>query len=266
MASDCTGMESRLVDYNLSPSALFFALIAHFEPSNVLPFVTILQDALNVRRVELQEYICSVIGDIIRKPSSLMEKLAIYYIHRVQNYMDSIASGISVSHAEFITQSYNAIFPSELVQKRKIFRIKGTNLGLGFMPSLFGHRFRAVYKKREHVEAGEADNIWEIYNPPFTIEQIWKYMILPVAYLGRSGAHLLDPDVIAKIKGNFVKDHGLDAVNPSVDIICYTLTELGRRENFKNGRLCLVDCRFVVSTLYGYSLMRPLGFKDPSDK
>jgi hypothetical protein len=259
-------MESRLVDYSLTPSMLFFALIAHFEPSNVLSFATILQDVLDVRRAELLEYMSSVSEDITRKPSSPMEKLAIDYIHRVKDYMVSIASGISVSHTEFITQSYNAILPSKLPHEHIVFRIKGTNFVLGFIPSLFGLHFRAVFKKREHVEAGEADNILEIYNPPFTIEQIWKYMILPVAYLGRSGAHLLDPDVIAKIKGNFVKDHGLDAVNPSVDIICYTLTELGRRENFKNGRLCLVDCRFVVSTLYGYSLMRPLGFKDPSDK
>ena len=73
MASDCMGMESRLVDYGLSPSALFFALIAHFEPSNVLSFATILQDVLDVRRVELQEYMSSVSGDITRELPSPME-------------------------------------------------------------------------------------------------------------------------------------------------------------------------------------------------
>ena len=266
MASDCTGMESRLVDYSLSPSALFFALIAHFEPSNVLPFVTILQDALNVRRVELQEYMCSVFGDITRKPSSLMEKLAIDYIHRVQNYMVSIASGISVSHAEFITQSYNAMLPSELPHKHIVFHIKGTKLGLGFMPSLFGLHFRAVCKKEERDGAEEADGIWETYNPPITVEQVWRYMILPAVVLDKSGPHLMDPDLIAPVKDAVVGNHGPDAVKPSIDIICYTLAELRRKEKFKNRKLCLVDCRYVVGTLYGYSLMRPLGFKESSDK
>ncbi|KAB2104996.1 hypothetical protein AG0111_0g7160 [Alternaria gaisen] len=266
MASDCMGMESRLVDYGLSPSTLFFALIAHLEPSNVLPLATILQDALDVRRVELQEYMSSVSEDTTRKPSSPMEKLAIDYIHRVQNYMVSIASGISVSHAEFITQSYNAIHPSELPQKHIVFRIKGTKFGLGFMPSLFGLHFRAVYKKVEHVEAGKAGEIWETYNPPFTVEQVWRYMILPAVVLDKSGPHLMDPDLIAPVKDAVVGNHGPDAVKPSVDIICYILAELGRRDKFKNGKLCLVDCRYVVSTLYGHSLMRPLGFKDPSDK
>jgi hypothetical protein len=266
MASDCMGMESRLVDYELSPSTLFFALIAHFEPSNVSSFATILQDVLDVRRVELQEYMCSVSEDITRKPSSSMEKLAIDYIHRVQNYMVSIASGISVSHAEFITQSYNAILPSELSHKHVLFQIKGTKFGLGFMPSLFGLHFRAVLKKREHVEAGEADGIWEIYNPPFTLEQVWRYMVLPTIILEQSDAHLMDPDLIAEVKGSVVGDHGPDAVKPSIDIICYTLAVLGRSDKFRKGKLCLVDCRFVVSTLYGYSLMRPRGAKDPSDE
>ena len=138
MASDCMGMESRLVDYGLTPSTLFFVLKAHFEPSNILSFATILQDVLDVRRVELQEYMSSVSGDVTREPSSPMEKLAIDYIHTVQNYMVSIASGISILHAEFITQSYNAIHPSELPHKNVVFRIQGTKFGLGFMPSLFG--------------------------------------------------------------------------------------------------------------------------------
>ena len=68
------------------------------------------------------------------------------------------------------------------------------------------------------------------------------------------------------VKGGVVGNHGPDAVEPSVDIICYTLAELRRRGKFKNGKLCLVDCRYVVSTLYGYSLMRPLEYKDSSDK
>jgi hypothetical protein len=266
MASDCIGMESRLVDYSLTPSMLFFALIAHFEPSNVLSFATILQDVLDVRRAELLEYMSSVSEDITRKPSSPMEKLAIDYIHRVKDYMVSIASGISVSHTEFITQSYNAILPSKLPHEHIVFRIKGTNFVLGFIPSLFGLHFRAVFKKREHVEAGEADGSWEIYNPPFRFEQVWRYVVLPILVLDKNGPHLMDPDLIAPVKDAVVGNHGPDAVKPSIDIICYTLAELGRRDKFKNGKLCLVDCRYVVSTLYGYSLMRPLGFKDPSDK
>jgi hypothetical protein len=266
MASDCIGMESRLVDYGISPSTLFFALIAHFEPSNVLSFATILQDALDVRRVELQEYMSSVSGDITREPSSPMEKLAIDYIHTVQNYGVSIASGISVLHAECITQSYNAILPLELPHIHMVFQIKGTNLGLEFMPTLFGLHFRAILKKREHVEAGETDGTWEFYNPPFTVEQAWRYMILPTVVLDESDSHLMDPRLIARLKDAVVGKHGPDAVKPSVDMICYMLAELRRGDKFKNGKLCLVDCRYVVSTLYGYSLMRPLEYQDSSDK
>jgi hypothetical protein len=48
MASDCRGLESKLVEYNISVPALFFSLIAHFEPLNLLGFATMLQDVLAV--------------------------------------------------------------------------------------------------------------------------------------------------------------------------------------------------------------------------
>lgn len=70
-------------------------------------------------------------------------------------------------------------------------------------------------------------------------------------------AHVYQPALITEIKQATVKSHGLDATKTNVDIICYKLALVGRWDKFKDNRLCLVDCRYVVNTLYGYSLMRP---------
>jgi hypothetical protein len=258
MASDCQGQESRLVDYSLSSPALFFALIARFEPSNVLKFATVLQDALVVRRVELLKYWNSVSADNTLNASSPMEELAFDYIRKVESYGKSVASGLSSSQApDIIAQSFLAANAPELLKQRdKLFSIEGTKLYLLLKHTLFGFHFRGVYQSNGDENRGEGMSL-VLFSPQFTLEQVWRSMILPAIVLDSDNAHVMEPGLIADIKEAVVKNHGQDAVNPEIGIICYTLAELGRRDKFKDDRLCLVDCRYVVHTLYGHSLMRP---------
>ena len=256
MASDCKGLESRLVDYSLSIPALFFAFIAQLEPQNVSGFATSLQDALAVRRVELLKYWNAVSADGTIEASSHMEELAFDYIRSVENYGRSLASGLSISAPEIVTRSFVATNTPELLsQNDKLFRIDGTKLHLRFRSTLFGSLLQAVYKAAGEVKSNERYTL-DPFRPSFTIEQVWKYMILPTILLKEDEAHLWNPALIADMKDAIVKLHGPDVAKPNIDIICFTLAEIRRKENFKD-KLCLIDCRYVLSALYGYSLMRP---------
>jgi hypothetical protein len=81
-------------------------------------------------------------------------------------------------------------------------------------------------------------------------------MILPRLLLDVDGALLIDPAHIARPREEVIKYYGLEAVKPDIDVICWTLSELRRSNKFKRTRLCLVDCRYVFSTLYGHTLWR----------
>ena len=258
MASDCKGLESRLVDYSLSVPALFFAFIAHLKPSNLLGFATNLQDVLGVRRVELLKYWKAISADDTINASSHLEELAFDYIRKVENYGKSLASDCLISAPQIVTQSFIAVnTPEMLSQKDKLFRIEGTELFLRVRPTLFGYLLQDVYKITGEVESDKQFSL-EVFSPPFTMEQVWKYMIVSTLTLGRDKEHLWDPVAIAQVKGAVVKNHGPDISKPHIDTVCYTLAELRRRESLKEKCPCLVDCRYVVSALYGHSLMRPI--------
>lgn len=187
-----------------------------------------------------------------------MEELAFDYIRKIESYGKALVSGFSTHQAsEFITRSHVAMeTPRLLSQNDKMFRIEGTKLYLGFMQTLFGLRLCGVYES-EQVAEGDERIIWHPFDTPFTEDQPWSSMILPVILLGKDEGHIIDPAQIAELKESIAQNYGQDAASPSIEIICYTLGQLLLRDNFRNGRLCLVNCRYVVSSLYGHPLMRP---------
>ncbi|KAE8442947.1 hypothetical protein EG329_002485 [Mollisiaceae sp. DMI_Dod_QoI] len=267
MASDCEGFESTLVDYNLSIPALFFSLIARFEPLDVASFSTILQDTLGVRRVQLMKYWDAVAADSHITASSPMEELSFNYIRKVDSYGKSQESShLSQSSLwnpqilEFIVQSYLAAQRPELLDKKdKLFRIGGTKLWLQFKHTLFGLHFVDVLVNNDDAQDHESDILcfFDLTPTGEQEEQMWKSMLLLANMLERDNKNLVDHDMIREWKETTTRNYGADIAEPDIEIICSTLQQFASREEFIMSRLCLVDCRYVVSSLYGYSLLRP---------
>lgn len=258
MASDCKGLEVSLVDYSISVPALFFSLIAHFEPSNVLRFASVLQDVLGIRRAELLKYWRVVSGITNMKASSHMEGLAIDYISKIDSYGKSLSPSDDISqNPDFIRQSYLATCKPDLLgQQDMSFQVEGTEFCLRFKPTLFGFHLRGVYKCKAEVQRDKS-NEWDPFCPKYTLDEAWKYMTIPIAFLSNDEEHISKPADIADLKESIVKKHGSGADKPSIDMLCFVLAELARRQDFKDEFLCLVNCRYVVSVLFGYSLLRP---------
>ena len=257
MAADCQEPGSSIIDYSISIPALFFTLLAHFKPSDVLSFAANLQDTLSVRTVQLQECWDNVCTDDNVPTAAGVEALALTYVRKIKIYGKSISfSGCIPSTLDFIARSYTATFaPEALGKSDKYYRIETSRFYLCMKHTLLGLRLRRVCEGEGYpMRPGK----WKMseYQLPFTVPQVWKYMILPTILLQKKTQHLYKAEHILPVKNAVIEDHGVDALNPSIDIICYTLAEMSRRES--KFVLCLVDCKYVVCTLYGHTILRPI--------
>jgi hypothetical protein len=221
---------------------------------------------LSVRRVQLMKYWDAVATDSHLMASSPMEERSFNYIRKVVSYGKSWESSFwneaSLSNPqvpEFIVQSYLATQrPEFLHQKDKLFQIEGTKFWLQFKHTLFGLHFVDVLVNKENAKDHESD-ILCFFNLPLTgeqKEQMWKSMQLPANMLEKDDEHLLDHGMITEWKEKTTKNYGAEVAEPDIEMICCILQQFDR-EYFIMSRLCLVDCRYVVSSLYGYSLLRP---------
>jgi hypothetical protein len=151
--------------------------------------------------------------------------------------------------------------PHKLLVRDKLFPIEGTKFALRARPMLFGYRFNGVQESYSEAMPGGFSR-WNAFNRSFRIEEMYKFMVMPVTCLDvPSGQRIWRPHLVQGIKEKFAQGFGEDAVNPSIDIICFTLNELQRRKN-KFTNICMVDCRWVVSALYGYRLLRSYDMVD----
>jgi hypothetical protein len=190
-----------------------------------------------------------------------MEELSFNYIRKVVGYGKSQESSLwNPQIPEFIAQSYLAAQRPELLQKKdKLFQIGGTKLWLQFKHTLFGLHFVDVLVSKEDAKDHESD-ILCFFDLPLTgeqEEQMWKSMHLLANMLEKDDEHLLDHGKITEWKEITTRNYGTEVAEPDIEIICCKLQQFGSREEFIMSRLCLVDCRYVVSSLYGYSLLRP---------
>ncbi|KAF8858754.1 hypothetical protein BDZ45DRAFT_802333 [Acephala macrosclerotiorum] len=86
LASDCEGKEKEIID-SLSRPALFFALLAYFEPTDVAKMATTLEYILVLRTAELLEFRESVISSHFNmKGTSQIEQKAFDCIRELKNY------------------------------------------------------------------------------------------------------------------------------------------------------------------------------------
>jgi hypothetical protein len=265
MAADCQERGSSIIDYSISIPALFFTLLAHFKPSDVLAFAAVLQETLNVRTVQLQEYWDNVSTEDNVPTASGVEALALAYIRQMKIYGKSLSSGGCItSTPDFIVRSYIANFAPEALGKsdkhywiNPSSRFESSRFILCMKHTLLGLRFRRVY---ESNRPRDFEHEIKVFQLPFTISEAWKYMILPSILLQMKTRHFYKAEHISPLKKQIIENHGVDAMYPSIDIICCTLAEMSRRE--AEFVLCLVDCKYVVCTLYGHTLLRPLKLEE----
>jgi hypothetical protein len=276
LASDCQGKERELVDYNLSRPALFFAFLAYFKPANITRMAAALQEALLVRRVELIKFWQSVTPQSSQKTTSVMEKLGFEYVIKVREYSESataqsdltyflnLPGGLDVELPSkttvFIAQSYFAITDAGAAKlhNSSLFLIAGTNYYVRVQPTLLGSRFLGIYKMDGDKKVHEGGSC-TLYTPQFTIEEVRRYMILPITALGIEGEFVYRKDLVDRVKNAVAKNHGTEILKPLIEMICYTLYKVSMddTENRLIGKWCLIDCSYILATLYGYKLLRP---------
>lgn len=285
LASDCQGKEKVLVDYNSSRPALYFAFLAYFKPTNITRMAAALQEVLRVRRIQLMEFWQSVTLDSYKKTNSLMESLAFDYVLKVRAYSESATAESDLEcflgHLErvdielpsktagFIARSYFAMTNggATKLHNSRLFPIAETRFNIRVQPTLFGSRFLGIYQTDSEDKESESGSC-TLYKPQFNIEDIWRYMVLPFIVLGTKGEFIYSKDLVDSVKDSVAKSHGAEALKPSIDVICYTLykASLDETETHFHGKWCLVDCMYILTTLYGYKILKPReGWFDGSD-
>ena len=276
LASDCEGRESEITDYNLSRPALFFALLAHFKPAHPAKLATILQEALHVRRVQLMKFWNDVPEESGHDSTSYGEKTACDYIRQLKKYRQSSdfsvdlkslcgseseadlwISGLPSKTPPFIFLSCLAAatpLPQQVdkealcPERDSLFQIDGTRFCVRAKPTLFGFKFCKVYKST-------GDNTWQRFDPSFTEAENWVFTVLPKVLLS-GDSEFLQSKFLDDVKDTVAAKYGVAALKPDIENILCTLTEFAQSEEFKD--LCIVDCRYVLTTVYYYRILRPV--------
>jgi hypothetical protein len=276
LASDCEGRESGITDYNLSHPALFFALLAHLKPAHPAKLATILQEALLVRRVQLMKFWNDVPEESGHDSTFNGEETACNYIRQLKKYRQSSdfsfdlkslwgseseadlwIPGLPSKTPPFIFLSCLAATPPLPQQEDKevlyperdsLFQIDGTRFCVRAKPTLFGFKFCGVYKST-------GDNTWQRFNPSFTRAENWSFTVLPRMLLSRD-SEFLQSKYLDDVKDTVAVQYGATASKPDIENILCTLTEFAQDEEFKD--LCIVDCRYVFTTVYQYRILRPV--------
>ncbi|KAK4162829.1 heterokaryon incompatibility protein-domain-containing protein [Cladorrhinum sp. PSN259] len=253
LAADCQDPESTtsVIDYDISIPALFFALLAHFRPPDILGFSATLQNVLNVREVRLQEYWDKASIREIRgnKPTgvSAAEASAMDYIRQIKAYRSALSCGGDdkpiPAAPDFIVRSHMAKSAPEALGKRDVHvRIDGSKFSLRMKHTLLGLRLLNIYE-------GDKE-----FTRSLTEQEASKFMHLVLIVLSDKGKHFYGQEAFERVSG-ITETQWAEAERPSIEIICSGLAEMSRRED--KYTMCLVDCRFLLSTFHGYSLLRP---------
>ena len=271
LASDCQGKESELVDYNLSRPALFFAFLAYLKPTNITRMAAALHEALRVRRIELIKFWASVTPESYQKTTFAMEKLAFEYILEITAYYESATTRsdslglpgeadikLPSETKDFIARSYLAMGQegAAKLEKYRLLPIAGTDYAIIVQPTLFGSRFMCICTSVDDEELYNGRS-YTMYAPKYTVEEAWKYMILPTQVLLRPNEFTYEKKSIDQIKDSVAKNYGPEALKPSIDLACFALHDLNLDNTGTYLQRCLVDCRYILTTLYEYKLLRP---------
>lgn len=267
LSSDCIGFEKQLVDYTIERPMLFFAVLAHCAPADPSTLASQMQDILQVRRHDLTR-LWYQIGDLSAgyyDPSdSHLKTIAMNYVRQVHDYGNSgdFCHGLRLSTAEadrptpfdtrtresqFVGQSHQllpdalkgnlGIFTSEDL---KYFAIEDYDLGLMFRPTLFGYVYECCALKR----SGGCQPIKA--NLEFFQDSTLRRML----------ALIREEDDEVAWDGSWIRTMiGLKSGEkrlPDVESLCSLLDRLSQ-----NRVLCLIECRFIVTGIFGHAIFEP---------
>jgi hypothetical protein len=269
LSSDCIGHEKQLVDYTIERPMLFFAVLAHCMPADPSTFASNMQDILQVRRHHTTS-LWHQIGDHSTchyDPSdSHLKTIAINYIRRVQNCGDSgdfcHEQGLSTTEDTLPTPLATRIRELAFIQKShqllpnslkgslgdftskdlRYFDIDKCELGLLFRPSLFGYVYECCALKasdgcqpvKANLEGFNGSNLYRILDSIFNEDNeiVWDaYWIRTMTGFRSEEKHVL-----------------------CAEVLCPLLDKLSQ-----NRVLCLVECRFVVTEVFGHAMSEPRG-------
>lgn len=277
LASDCAGIQSQLVDYTIDPPTLFFALMAHFQPDVVPPWSMALQDALQVSRIDLENLWDRVVanenGTEIDGTSSYLKTTAVTYIQQVQEYAASRLWVQDLNHMQKrSTKKSKLLLPSKtclficlsLIMFQEgtgeiadnspdtawVMPIADEGVALLFQGSLFGAYLTGFARETSPRSAS-----WEEFEPISTIpdnlieETKSAYALLDEDRRKRAARKSLESQVYLESPKN-----GLPTLDSNT--VCLILWMLRQ-----NRTLCLTECRYFVTQVYGYNLRGPVSWK-----
>lgn len=280
LASDCAGLERKMVDYTLDRPLLFFALMAHIQPAEPRKLGAILQEAFRVRKTELikvwDKVSESPCGYIQSHDLPYMQRTAEEYIRQVQEYgksglisqdMDYLieartkqlddSSFACPSHIpRFIALSYLAQIYNEIdlnsgndLNSVVYFPIEGLDIVLIQKSTLFGYVFGGTAQK---TPSGGWETFPHSRDNDEQASICWSYAEL---LLNIEGECLWTKE-LDDVKKVIIEQHGLAALNPDANTLSLVLTALNAQRD-----LCMTDCRYLITQVYGRKILDLQAFR-----
>jgi len=271
LASDCEGKEKEIIDYSLSSPALFFALLAYFEPTDVAKLATTLEYILVLCTAELLKFRESVISSHFNmNGTSRMEQRAFDYIRELKNYspesfsmdlecMTKLGSESGLPDCKLPSKVRRFIFQSclaaslmssgieDILRIDELIRIDNTDMAIRARPTLYGLKFIGFYKKPGAGEHMEAD----CYVPSTLESSTVEISLLPLFEFAL--LHNLSLDTDHK-KLQEERDEVLakyEVPKPSIGIVCNAINQL----NSAGIYIYITDFQNILTCMFGYKLL-----------
>jgi Heterokaryon incompatibility protein (HET) len=282
LARDTIGQESKIIDYSMDPALLFCGLLHHFEPQNPIAMGCILQRFLQTRyRQLLHAYEQNF--DAGRPPSAIspIRGQAEDFINQMKERLKEIISqrpattnqetstggdtnvvAPSLRFSRFIDQSCRlnpcvmapkTLYRAGFHERDLLFPIEGSNIALVQTPALFGYLLSGFAQKQS---SGSWERLPEIPFPDVSFDERGYNAFLAVIAVA---SELLASSVYPSTKRTdlqlveqSIKD-SCAGLAIGVEMLCWILLGLSKRSH-----VCLVECQYLVPTVFGHKLLGPL--------
>ncbi|KAI4185375.1 MAG: hypothetical protein L6R41_004177 [Letrouitia leprolyta] len=269
LSSDCIGREKELVDYSIERKLLFYALLAFCKPERPSIFASQLQLILQVRSQDLSQIWMQIGNESTRykdSPGSELKSMAIDYVNAVQSYRRSngLPSSTEEDHqiqtpdtrtqiCEFITRSNECFLPISggktavhFTEDMKNFAIEDSEVGLLFRPTLLGYIYECCTLKKSGGCQPIGVNL-ELFR------DTTLHRVLNVMFRQHDEA-AFDADLVRSLIGLKRGERRL----PATQKLCLLLDKLSQKR-----AICLIECRFIITGVFGYAMLEPRGIGLP---
>lgn len=272
LSSDCVGCEKELIDYSIKRTLLFFNILAHCAPAKPSIFASQLQDILQVRTQDLVRVWLRIGNESTSYQdlsNSTRKTIAVNYVWAIQSHTDpndtiykstlNIEEGNQIATldaqfvSDFIARSHEC--QSDILGMRvrnltsrdlKDFAIEDSEVGLLFQPTLFGYVYQCCTLKRSGGCQPIGANLEHF-------QETNVYRLLNVIFKQRAEA-AFDADLVRTMIGLKEGERRL----PATDGLCLLLDKLRDQR-----AICLIECRFIITGVFGHALLEPHGVEVP---